>query len=76
MLAPLPEVYLVLPAPVPASRAKSNGAHRYHDPKEPYALWRAAAEPLVRRAWPKVPIVGPVAVDCAYILPRPKNCPA
>lgn len=76
MLAPLPEVLLTLPAPVPASRAKSNGAHRYHDAKEPYAVWRAAAEPLVRRAWPRVPIVGPVQVDCAYIFARPGKRPS
>ena len=74
--SPLTEVILTLPAPVPASRARSNGARRFHVATEPYAVWRAAAEPLVRRAWPRPPLAGPVELLIAAILPRPENRPS
>lgn len=69
-------VIFSLPAPVPAARARSNGAHRYHDPKAPYAIWRAAAAPIVNRTWVEGPLTGPVELRCAFIFPRPKNRPA
>lgn len=72
----LPEALIQLPPPVPASRARSRGAQRFHDPKEPYAIWRAAAEPLVRRAWPRGPILGPVSLDIAFIFARPEKRPS
>ncbi len=76
LLPPPPPVILVLPAPVPASRARSRGAVRFHDPKEPYAIWRAAAAVALVRQWQRPPIVGPVEVSCAFIFPRPETKPA
>ena len=73
--AALATVTIRLPPPVPASHVRK-GKHGTWFTAEPYKSWRDAAELAVRRAWPHVAMLGPVALDVVAVSLRPEKKPA
>ena len=66
---------LTLPAPVPAARARSNGARRFHPEDSAIARWREEAAIAIRRQWMAALLVGPVELKAVFILARPDSRP-